>query len=157
MTVLSENEMKKKISKKITRDKWIWMPHPAHFICSHDCKFVMATKVGKYIVSTVGEYFPDAPIREINVECRGIKLEGKGDARRANYMQKLGFEDIGYNRKYETMVFKAQSFKKKYPKETEICCPFAIIVSKNTDSNGYNKASDAFKGHYKMCDKWSKL
>ncbi|HUX39330.1 MAG TPA: hypothetical protein VMV44_15630 [Rectinemataceae bacterium] len=40
----------------------------------------MATKVGKYLISTVGDYFP------MNAEKR---------------------EEIGYKRFYETMVFKA--------------------------------------------------
>jgi hypothetical protein len=126
------------------------MPHPAHFICSYDCKFFLATKVGKYIVSTVGEYFPDSEIREIYAKSRGVKLEGMGDARRADYMKKIGFEEIGYGRKYETMVFKAV----KSPKCK--ACPFVIKSGNNIDGDSYNEPEDAYKGHLKMCLKYAK-
>ncbi len=145
--------MKKKTTKT-TKDKWVWMPHPAHFILSYDCKFFMATKVGKYIVSTVGEYFPDALVREIIAKSRGITLEGMGDARRADYMRKIGFDDIGYGRKYETMVFKAI----KSMKNGKGCnaCPFIIKSGSELDANGYNTPEDAYKGHMEMCNKWAK-
>jgi len=135
----------------ITKDKWIWMPHPAHFICAEDCKFFLATKIGKYIVSTVGEYFPDAPIREIFAESRKIKLEGMGDARRADYMKKIGFEKIGFGRLYETMVFIAR----KSP-ECNVC-PFVIASSSYVDFYGYKTPEEAYKGHMKLCNKYSKI
>ncbi len=130
--------------KKIPKEKWIWMPHPAHFRMAKDCQFFLATKVGKYIVSTVGELFPDAPVREIFAESRKVTLEGKGDARMYDYMKKIGFGDIGYERKYETMVFCA----KKMPAGECNVCPFRIIVQKEVDMMGYKTAKDAFKGHY---------
>ena len=139
---------------KITKDKWIWMPHPAHFICASDCKFFMATKVGKYIISTVGEMFPDAPIREIYAETRNIVLEGKGDARRADYMKKIGYDEIGVGRKYETMVFKAvRSIKKG--KDACKACPFQIESGNNIDGNGYNEPDKAYEGHLKLCNKYA--
>lgn len=55
------------------KEDWIWMPHPAHFICSDHCRFVLATYVGGYIVSTVGEHVPDSATREIIAESRGVK------------------------------------------------------------------------------------
>lgn len=124
------------------------MPHPAHFICSNYCRFKLATYVGKYIVSTVGEYVPDETAREIIAESRKIKLEGKGDYRLADYMKKIGYEDIGCDRKYETIVFKARKSKNK-------CCPWEIVVEEDMDFDGYNTPEDAYKGHLKLCKKWS--
>lgn len=72
------------MTNKITQDKWVWMPHAGHFISGYRCCFKLNTKVGKYIISTVGE-LPD------------------GD----------GFMDIGADRKYETMVFPAKKSKTK--------------------------------------------
>ncbi len=89
----------------MSKADWVWMPHPAHFICARDCRFHLATKVGDFIVSTVGELLPDSAVREIYAECRSITLEGEGDARLTDWMTKAGYEDIGYQRKYETMVF----------------------------------------------------
>lgn len=126
------------------------MPHPAHFICSDSCRFVLATKIGKYIVSTVGEYVPDEPIRQIHCDVRGIKLEGRGDARLAGYMKKVGFQELGFDRTYETMVFKSRRDKE------DLCCGYRIVVSEQVDFRGYKDAVEARKGHYYFCNKWAK-
>jgi len=127
---------------------WIWMPHAAHFILGSLCQFKLATYVGGYIVSTVGEYLPDAAVKEILAESRGIKIEGRGDARIADYQRKIGFEDIGCDRKYETMVFKANPSKHK-------CCPFRMESGTEIDMDGYNDSDEAMTGHIKMCKKWA--
>lgn len=130
-----------------TKADWVWMPHPGHFIGSFDCRFHLNTYVNGFIVSTVGEYFPDAPVREILAETRGIKLKGFGDDRKHYYMQKIGYEDIGYDRKYETMIFKAK------PGATA-CCPYVA----NHDLGGrgfrrYHSADAAYQGHIGLCEK----
>lgn len=137
----------------MAKENWIWMPHPGHFICASECKFFLTTYVNGYIVSTVGEYFPDAPVREIIAECRGVNLVGQGDARRRDYFKKIGFEPIGSERLYETMVFKAERAQ-----ETETCCPYRAIHDEesNLDFDSYNKPEDAFKGHMEMCEKWDR-
>lgn len=104
------------------KDRWIWMPHTGHFISGHLCKFTLNTYVGGYIVSTVGE-IPDC-------------------------LHPGEFREIGCNRKYETMVFKAK-------KSTNKCCPYKIITSKVVDFAGYNEDEDAYKGHLEFCKKWS--
>lgn len=105
------------------KDKWIQMPHATHFIGSASCHFVMATYVGKYIVSTVGEYYPsyakDKP------------------------------EEIGIDRILETMVFKAVKSDCKG-------CKYEIKSGENIDFAGYKTSEEAVKGHWKLCNKWSK-
>lgn len=139
-----------------TKDKWVWMPHPAHFICSQNCQFFLSTKVGKYIISTVGEYWPDQAVRRIHAEIHDPqwwadhKME-KGDNFDHEYMKKFGFEDIGYNRKYETMVFNAVKSDKDIK-----CCPFRQASGRDIDFVSYNSAEDAYKGHMKMCLKYAK-
>jgi hypothetical protein len=130
---------------------WVWMPHAGHLIVGHNCRFHLATYVGGYIVSTVGEYLPDAPVREIIAESRGITLEGKGDTRRADYMAKIGYEQIGAGRLYETMVFRAVP---AFPGED--CCPWRQRDGCELDFAGYNDAAAAFRGHLAMCEEWSK-
>lgn len=125
------------------------MPHPGHFICARDCKFFLNTYVGGYIVSTVGELWPDSQVRKINASTRGMKIEGIGDYWDADYMKKIGFEEIGFGRLYETMVFKAKKSK-------DACCPWRMTDGSNLDFDSYNEAGDAFKCHMKMCKKWSK-
>lgn len=38
---------------------WKWFGNPAHLAVRQNCHFHLATLVGKYVVSTVGEYIPD--------------------------------------------------------------------------------------------------
>lgn len=126
------------------------MPHAGHFICGNECKFHLNTYVGKYIVSTVGEYFPDAPVREIFAQSRGITLTGIGDFRRADYLRKIGYEELGFGRKYETMVFKATEAK------LDLCCPYRQANGSELDMAGYNEPEKAREGHMKLCAKWAK-
>jgi hypothetical protein len=87
----------------IPQSEWRWFGSPGHFICARDCRFHLCTQIGAVLVSTVGEYFPGESVREILANSRGVVLNGRGDEREADYMTKLGYEDIGFNRKYETI------------------------------------------------------
>lgn len=128
---------------------WIWMPHPGHLCVSSECRFHLNTKVGNYIVSTVGEYLPDSEVREILARSRGVSLTGRGDYRRVSWLKQVGYEEIGLGRKYETMVFEAT------PSEDE-CCPWKQASGMEIDSDGYNNAGDAYRGHIAMCEKWDR-
>lgn len=131
------------------KENWVWMPHAGHFIMGSWCHFRLNTCVGKFIVSTVGELVPDSQIREIEAQSRKIILEGEGDARYYDWLKKCGYTEIGYKRKYETMVFKAEKSKDK-------CCPYRMCSPNSIDFDSYNDAGEAQKGHLKMCKKWSK-
>lgn len=136
------------------KENWVWMPHAAHLIVGNDCRFILATYVGKYIVSTVGELWPDRVVREIHAKVHDSRwfLENKnlrGDNFNVAYFEKFGFETIGVGRIYETMVFKAK-------KSTLKCCPYRIISGEDIDFGGYNKPEEASEGHMKLCRKWSK-
>lgn len=133
------------------KSSWVWMPHPAHFICANDCRFVLATCVGDYIVSTVGEYVPPDSAMEIIARSRGITLSGKGDARRADYMRQVGFETIGCDRLYESMVFPAEPWP-----DNHCGCAFRPSSLTELDFKGYNSPHLAVQGHMELCQKWSK-
>lgn len=135
------------------KDKWVWMPHAGHLCVGNSCRFHLATYVGKYIVSTVGEYWPERAVREIHAQIHDKEWflknrELKGDYFDAEYMKRFGFEEIGYQRKYETMVFKAVKSENK-------CCPYVMESGSDVDMDGYNTPEEAFQGHLKMCKKWS--
>lgn len=136
----------------MTKEKWIWMPHAGHLIVGNDCRFHLNTFVGKYIVSTVGEYWPDSRVREITAKVRDIEIQGIGDCFDRNYMGKIGFEEIGLGRQYETMVFRAIRQKGKEAQ----CCPWLQSSGSDVDFAGYNDPVSAFKGHLRLCTKWSK-
>jgi hypothetical protein len=105
---------------------WLWMPHAGHLCVSDRCKFHLNTYVNGYIISTVGEY--------------KSQIESESEE----------FDDIGANRKYETMVFKA--------KKSDVgCCPYeAIIEGESLEFEGYNDPLEARIGHIELCKKYDK-
>jgi len=106
-------------------EKWIWMPHAAHYICGHKCRFHLATYVGEYIVSTVGERMKELDLFE--------------------------FEDIGPGMKYETMVFYAE----ERTENDEMCCPYKVSDFSEIDCQHYNTSVEAYNGHMELCRVWS--
>lgn len=128
---------------------WEWFGLAGHFICGDRCQFHMTTKIGSVVVSTVGRLLHDEGSREITAEVRGIKLSGKGDARLADYMQKLGYSEVGFGRKFETMVFRTDGTK------CSCGCGIPAIIPTEIDFEGYNEDEVARLGHLAMCHKWS--
>ena len=110
------------------------------------CRFHVATYVGRYIVSTVGECVPDAPTREIDATSRGLVLRGIGEERRTDWLEQCGYYKLGPNRIYETMVFTA--------KKQDGCCPWRVSSLRELDMRDYNNATDAYRGHLALCAKW---
>ncbi len=65
----------------IPQSDWQWFGVPMHFIASESCQYHLATRIGPWVVSSVGGYVsPLHPDR---------------------------FTEIGYARLYEVMVFRA--------------------------------------------------
>ena len=48
------------VKKPIPTAEWEWLGYAAHLCVSNRCLFHLATRVGTFIVSTVGHYLPDA-------------------------------------------------------------------------------------------------
>ena len=137
--------------------KWKWFGHAGHLCVGHLCRFHLCTLVGKYLVSTVGEYWPERPAREIHAQCHDPKWLAKnsilrGDDFNAAYMKRFGFEEIGCDRKYETMVFEAGK-----PCVAKDCgCGLPAISGSELDCLGANDAGTATKNHMQLCKKWAK-
>jgi hypothetical protein len=134
---------------RIDESQWEWYGNAMHFICGQSCRFHMGTKIGSFIISTVGEYLPDSQVRDILAMSRNKPLVGNGDAREADWMNKHGYEDIGLDRKYETMVFKASG------KTCECGCFLPQIIPSELDFEGYNDPKSATAGHRAMCQQWA--
>lgn len=110
------------------------MPHSGHLIVGSDCRFHLNTYVDGYIISTVGEWWPERRAREIHAQIHDPKFD---------------YEEIGAGRKYETMVFKAKKSNNK-------CCAYTASNWEALYFDGYNAAYEAVEGHYKMCEEWAK-
>lgn len=127
---------------------WIWMPHGGHFILASRCSFRLNTYVNGYIVSTVGElsrerlWDPKNTIIE-NYDLLEVEEKFKGHLK--------DFETIGFQRFYETMVFKAELCEHGWQ-----CCPYDAIISKDFASEGYNDPVSATEGHIKWCHECDK-
>lgn len=94
----------------MSKEEWIWMPHPDHLCIADSCRFRLATYVNGHVVSTVGEYFPDRDVRRYILQSRlssGFESEeekGKirlvlskiGDDFNRYYLQMFGWDDIGW-------------------------------------------------------------
>lgn len=120
--------------------KWQWFGSSGHYICGRWCRFHLCTKVGRFLVSTVGEF----------VHPRHGKGTEQGEA---DWLEKnWPGEDIGYKRKYETMVFKAGE-----PCVVPKCgCGMPKAIMPELDVAGYNTAAEATKGHMRLCRKWAR-
>lgn len=126
--------------RPVPRDEWQWFGHAAHFICGRWCRFHLATQVGPWLVSTVGQY----------VHPRHGKGTEVGES--AWLAKNPNGEEIGFGRFYETMVFRAGE-----PCTAKDCgCGLPTLAdASEQDSSGYNDAGAATRGHYAMCDKWA--
>lgn len=123
----------------IKASDWEWFGNHGHFICGRWCRFHPTTRVGKYLVSTVGEYVhPRHSNGSEKTEQEWLTKNWPG-------------EDIGHERKFETMVFLAGK-----PCSTPQCdCGLPSIDGTELDADGYNTPGDATKGHLAMCKKWA--
>lgn len=137
------------------KSDWVWQPHAAHLVIGSQCQFHVATYVGGYIVSTVGEWWPDRVSREIHARIFDHEwhIENnhlRGDNYDRAYRRHFGFMEIGSDTKYETMVFEAEA-------DTEnTCCPWVMKTPRNIDGDRYNSAPEAMQGHLRLCEQWAK-
>lgn len=145
----------------MSKADWIWMPHAAHFIASDHCQFHMATYLGNgYVVSTVGEYWPERIVREIHASIYDPQWHHANNSRKGDdydhaYKARFGFEEIGMNRTYETMVFRAVPIE-DHPDKDGTCCPYVAATGEDLDYNAYNDAKAAYDGHMELCKTWSR-
>lgn len=157
------------------KQDWVWMPHAGHLCVGHMCRFRLNTYVNGYIVSTVGEYFPDQDVRRMYIKHRvnfpklRLNEEGKvereqeltekdaekllslkGDHFDAVYLKMFGYENIGASdwEKYETMVFKAR-------KVEHSCCEYQAVEGGDIlECERYPTPESAYAGHLQTCEKW---
>ncbi len=110
----------------MSKEDWRWLPHAGHFIGATECRFRMATVVGngRWLVSTVGEYYPRFPT------------------------DRKDQTEIGWGRLYETMVFPC------HEDAQAACCGYSASDFSERAMMGYNDAQAARLGHFAMCQEW---
>jgi hypothetical protein len=128
--------MSEKPTPIIPPSEWEWFGNAGHFLCGRWCRFHLATKIGPWLVSTVGEYVhPRHSMGSEMKEAKWLKENWPG-------------EDIGYQRKYETMVFLAGA---------PCACGCGLPQHDGHDhvSRGYNDAASATRGHHDLCQEYA--
>jgi hypothetical protein len=113
------------MKKAISISKWEWYGEPAHLCVSNDCHYHLVTQVGKFVISTIGDYHPQP-------SCGISKSE---------HTLECGAVEIGFDRFFETMVFLGKNGR--------------VTGAGELDSCGYQTPEEAQKGHLKMCKKWA--
>lgn len=141
---------------KIKDKDWKWFGDPGHFICAKDCEFHLCTQVGSYLVSTVGKLWSEQSSRKIHASVYDPKWLAQNQHLRGDdfdfaYKKKFGYGDIGCDRKFETMVFKAG----KLCEAKECGCGLPEIDGSELDFSAYNNSKDANAGHLGLCLKWA--
>ena len=103
---------------------WEWFGHALHFSGGSCCRFHLGTKVGPWIVSTVGDHapFPDNVRRPLNAP--------------------IGDEKPLF---YETMVFQVAG---------ALGCGCPDHLGQEVDGRRYATAQEATAGHMELCRKW---
>jgi hypothetical protein len=124
--------------KRIPESKWKWFGNVGHFVCGQWCRFHLTTQVGKYLVSTIGEYVH--PMHS-----------GGSERTETEYLLKkpLG-ENVGLNRKFETIVFKAGK-----PCQSKSCGCGLPKIGEELNSRGYNDRKAATDGHRRLCKEYA--
>ena len=110
----------------IPQAKWQWFGSPGHFIGAWNCHYHLCTLVGKWLISTVGEYYP-------------LKSKQPGT---------LGCD----KRLYETMVFRAG----RRCQNMGCNCAMPFIGPKVLDMMAATVRGNTAKNHMAMCMKWAK-
>jgi hypothetical protein len=126
--------MKKKIKKKKTSnfklkipiEDWVWYGHAGHFICSYRCLFRLATKIGPYLISTVGDQsikgssspIPLGITEDELFETMVFSLEDAGECKcGCDQAMPTNWEEL-YVRRYSTSALARQG-------HMEVCLKFA--------------------------------
>lgn len=120
----------------IPASEWEWYGSAGHFICGRWCRFHLATKVGSWLVSTVGEY--------VHPRHSG----GSEAAEKAWLKDNWPGEDIGHDRKYETMVFLIAG-------QCPCGCGLPLTDGDTLAFRGYSDAKSAREGHMAECANWA--
>lgn len=117
--------------------KWIWLGYPQHFCAAKDCRFHMATIVGKYVISTVGDYHPPRVV------------QGDEGPDRMQPTEKPETIGAGPDSFYETFVFRCDGLG-------QCGCCAAITSMDVLDGPRTATAVEAQKCHMEMCRKYAR-
>lgn len=91
----------------IPQNKWRWLGHAQHFCAADNCRFHLATVVGKYVISTVGDYYP--PLTASS-KLTGSAADLKAGRRPERVRERIGAGEDSF---FETFVFQVDTKAKK--------------------------------------------
>lgn len=122
--------MKEEVAPRqaVAVEDWKWFGYPGHFVGARECVFHLTTQVGRFLVSTIGDYRPLT------------------NGQRAKKM-----EEVGFGRNFETEVYLAGQ-----PCRADNCgCGLPQIEGPLLEIAGYKTAGEATKRHMEICRYWA--
>lgn len=111
-----------------------WFGYAGHFIASRWCYFHLATLVGPWLVSTVGDYHP--PRSDYSVDAESPR------------------KTIGWERDFETYVFRAGP---TCHADGCDCGMPSLLDAEEVETHGAMTAGAATRNHYAMCEKYTTI
>lgn len=54
---------------RIPESEWVWYGFAGHFVCADRCGYHLCTRVGNYLISTIGHYVPHGSDRIRRLRC----------------------------------------------------------------------------------------
>lgn len=123
----------------IPASDWRWYGSHGHFICGRWCRYHLATEIGSYLVSTVGQYVhPRHTAGSEQAEADWLQEHPHG-------------EEIGAGRYYETMVFRVIG----HCDRPDCGCGLPVCDYGELDCRGYTTPAAATAGHMELCALWA--
>lgn len=85
-----------------SRAGWKWYGYAGHFIGGRSCAFHLSTRVGGFLISTVGDYFPNGKRETLGAEkdswFETFVFKCSGDDKNGNPVMDDGFTEIDSER-----------------------------------------------------------
>jgi len=114
----------------IPQEEWKWFGYPGHLCISNRCGFHMCTRVGNYLISTIGHCFDKEDKELISLVPKSSDL----------------FETMVFPYKHDT----EDKFEDAYPAQYN-------FPQEEIDFERYTLPDKAIKGHMKFCNKYAEL
>lgn len=98
------------MAKSIPESKWVWYGYAGHLAVGARCAFHMSTRIGNYLISTVGHYIPKGK------ETTQIESIGSGNS---DYFETMIFPCSGEDKYGNPIIELNELYCRRYSNSRE--------------------------------------